>query len=63
MRGFHFTSVGIALKVIEKQKLKVSQLDDLNDPFELYAMELSNKKHRKAFLKFKERIASRSLDN
>lgn len=59
MRAFHFTSADIALKILEKQQLKVSQFNDLNDPFELYAMELSNKQHRALFLKFKKRLAAK----
>ncbi len=60
MRVFHFLSNMYALETIEKQRIKVSRLDDLNDPFELYALELSNKKHRQAFRAWKKDIAKKT---
>jgi len=59
MRAYHFLSARYALAAIEKQRLKVSRFDDLNDPFELYAAELQNPKHRIAFRKFKKEMAKR----
>ncbi|KAB2310430.1 DUF2971 domain-containing protein [Betaproteobacteria bacterium SCN2] len=59
MRAYHFLSARYALAAIEKQRLKVSRFDDLNDPFELYAAELKNPKHRIAFRKFKKEMAKR----
>ena len=60
MRAFHFLSTKYALETIEKQRIKVSRLDDLNDPFELYALELSNKKHRQAFRAWKKDVAQKT---
>lgn len=59
MRVFHFLAAKYALDVIGKQRLKVSRFDDLNDPFELYAAELSDTRHRAAFRRFKKEMASR----
>jgi hypothetical protein len=46
MRAFHFQSVDHGLEAIKNQRLKVTTIDNLNDPFELFAFGLSNKKHR-----------------
>lgn len=60
MKAFHFLSTKYALETIEKLRIKVSRLDDLNDPFELYALELSNKKHRQAFRAWKKDVAQKT---
>lgn len=57
MRLFHFMSNEHALDVIATQRLKVSLLDDLNDPFELNAVELPNGKFRKEIRNFKSTMA------
>ncbi len=59
MRAFHFLSTNHALDVLKNQRVKVSRFDDLNDPFELYAAELSDKRHRAAFRRFKKEMAQR----
>jgi len=59
MRIFHLLSAQHALDNIAKSRLKISRLDELNDPFELCAAELSNPKHRLAFRQFKETMAKR----
>jgi hypothetical protein len=57
MRAFHFLSCKHALAAIEQQRIKVSRLDDLNDPFELYAMQLKGKGHRRTFKAWKNHMA------
>jgi hypothetical protein len=57
MKVFHFLPANYALDAIENQRLKASQLDDLNDPFELYAVELSDSKRRAEFRSFKRDMA------
>ena len=59
MRLFHFISEEHVLKVIADQRLKVSMLNDLNDPFELNAVELSNKQFRKEYKAVKHEMSER----
>lgn len=49
MRVYYFASEQFALSNIINERIKISLLDDLNDPFELLGMEMSNKEFRKAF--------------
>ncbi len=48
MRLYHLTSANYALSNIALCQLKIARLDDLNDPFELLAAELSDREFRKA---------------
>ena len=57
MRLFHFISEEHALEVVATQSLKVSLLDDLNDPFELNAVELHDMQFRKRITEFKSTMA------
>jgi hypothetical protein len=57
MRVFHFISDKYALDVIANQRIKVSRFDDLNDPFELHALDLSDKQKREEFKVFKHHVA------
>jgi Protein of unknown function (DUF2971) len=59
MRLFHFISEEHALDVIRNQRLKVSQLHDLNDPFELTAVELSDREFRNEYKMFKREMAEK----
>jgi hypothetical protein len=59
MRAYHFLIVRHALDDIAKRRLKISLYDDLNDPFELYAAELSDQRLRLAYRKFKETTTKR----
>lgn len=42
MELYHFTSEKYGLEAIGKQRLKASTLDNLNDPFELFAIDTSS---------------------
>jgi hypothetical protein len=42
MELYHFINERYGLECIEKQRLKASSLDNLNDPFELFAIDLSS---------------------
>jgi len=53
MRVYHFLSADHALEDISKRRIKIAQFQDLNDPFELLAPNLSNKFMRKGFREFK----------
>jgi hypothetical protein len=48
-RLYHFTSAKHALTDIRNRKLKIAQLDDLNDPFEFRSVNLCNRVHAMAF--------------
>jgi hypothetical protein len=48
-RLYHFTSSKHAFYDIQNRKLKIAQLDDLNDPFELRSVNLCNWRHALAF--------------
>jgi hypothetical protein len=46
MRVYKFLSAHFGLKSLKEKRLKISTLDDLNDPFELIPYNLSNHKQR-----------------
>lgn len=56
MKLYHFLSEKWALEALEKQFIKVSKYDDLNDPFELLAMSLEDKVSRTVMLENKRKI-------
>ena len=56
MRAYHFICAKYGLEDIKHKRLKISRLEDLNDPFELLSLELSEKPLRDAFLKVKEQL-------
>lgn len=45
-----------AIANIESQRIKVSRISDLNDPFELIAANLSERKHRRSLRGFREKL-------
>ncbi len=48
-RLYHFTKAKHAFDDLRNQRLKIAQLDDLNDPFELKSVNLCNPVHAQAF--------------
>jgi hypothetical protein len=56
MRVYYLTGAQFALSNIALRRIKISRFSDLNDPFELLAVDLSNKVHRAAFRKTKEQL-------
>jgi hypothetical protein len=48
MRLFHFINLEYGLDDIRRRRLKISLIPDLNDPFELLSIELSNRDLRQA---------------
>ena len=58
MERFHFISEKHGLDDIRERRLKISQIQDLNDPFELLPVELSNPEHRRVLHGFKEQFSS-----
>lgn len=59
MRVFHFLKKEYALLALEKHRLKVALIDELNDPFELLAADLSNGVERSRFLDWKNEISKK----
>lgn len=53
MRVYHLLSERYALDDLKHRRLKVSRLEDMNDPFELLGVTLKKKEHRDALRGFK----------
>ena len=49
MRVYYYTAEEFALSNIANERIKISLLDELNDPFEFFGVDLSDKEFRKAF--------------
>ena len=59
MKLYHFLSQKWGLEAIQRQRIKVSKFSDFNDPFELAAMSLENKKDREFVFANKEKLNSK----
>jgi len=59
MIAYHFISEKYALEAVAKQRLKLSLINDLNDPFELLAADFLDRESRKEAIRFKEDMASK----
>src|SRR5690242_12659557 len=57
MRVYKFLDSHFALKSLTEKRLKISTLDDLNDPFDLIPYDLSDKKHRFALRMTRSAVA------
>ena len=57
MRVYYFTNEEFGLSNIINERLKISLLDDLNDPFEFLGVDVSDKAFRKAFKAGREEAA------
>jgi Protein of unknown function (DUF2971) len=58
MRAYKFLSQEYGLKSLQKKRLKLSRLNDLNDPFELVPYDLTDPKIRKAAVDTKEQLGN-----
>jgi hypothetical protein len=56
MRVYHFLQKRWALDDIERRRIKISELDQLNDPFELWCVSLSDKRLRTPLQEFKGKM-------
>jgi len=56
-RAYHFVSLTYGLDDLRRRRLKISRLDDLNDPFELWAIAQSDRRLRQAMRTTKEQMA------
>lgn len=57
MRLYHFLKAEHALDDLQRRRLKISSLDDLNDPFELLGADLGDKAMRRAFQETRTELA------
>jgi hypothetical protein len=57
MRVYYFTDEEFALSNIINERIKVSLLDDLNDPYEFLSVDLSDKDFRKSFKSGRDQAA------
>jgi len=56
MRAYHFLSATHALDDIERQRLKISEIDQLNDPFELWCVSQPTRGLRDALRAYKKEM-------
>ena len=59
MRVYHFLPACHALDDLKKRRLKIAQFQDLNDPFELFAADLSDAKYRPHFREWRSEMAQK----
>ena len=59
MRVFHFINAEYGLENLRKRRLKIATLMELNDPFELFGVNLVNEAMRHAFRVMKEELATK----
>ena len=50
MRVYKFLNAEFGLRVLRERRLKIAEINDLNDPFELIPFDLSDPRLRRAFL-------------
>lgn len=58
-RLYHFTAAHFALDDIRHTRLKIAQISDLNDPFELRCMDTSAPHMREAYDGWREQVSAR----
>ena len=58
MRLYHFTKKDFGLLILRDKRIKISRINELNDPFELMGVDLSNDYDRQAINFLKEEISS-----
>ncbi len=56
MRVYYFTNAQSAISNVALRRIKISRFEDLNDPFELLAVNLGNGKHRAVFRSAKDAL-------
>ena len=57
MRVYKFLDEEFGLKTLREKRLKISTLDDLNDPFELLPYNLKDKNQRRALQNTRKELA------
>lgn len=59
IRAYHFVAEQYALDDLRRRRLKIARFDELNDPFELWAIAQPDKRLRRAFRRTKEAMSRR----
>lgn len=59
MRVYHFLPTVHALEDIQKRRIRISEIDQLNDPFELWCVSQEDKEIRLALRKYKKDMSKR----
>jgi hypothetical protein len=59
MQVFHFLNASYGLDDIRRRRLKVATLNELNDPFELFGVNLRDEALRRALTELKDRAAKK----
>jgi hypothetical protein len=59
IRAYHFLPSHHALDDLRRRRLKIARIDDLNDPFDLWAVAQPNHKLRSAIRKTKDQLAQK----
>jgi len=57
MRVFHFVNEEFGLEDLRRHRLKIATLHELNDPFELFGVNLADESLRRAFRVMKDELA------
>jgi hypothetical protein len=57
MHFYHFVNANHGIENLQRRRLKIAELHDLNDPFELFGVEMSNERVRNAFEQMKIELA------
>src|SRR3954453_9362265 len=57
MRAYHLVNEQFGMDDLVKKRLKIATLKDLNDPFELFAVSLTDSAVRRAFRKMKDELS------
>lgn len=57
MRVYHFINEEFGLKVLREKRLKISRINELNDPFEFFSVEMTNPEFKKSMKAAKEEVA------
>ena len=58
MLAYKFLDATFGLKSLAEKRLKISTLDDLNDPFELLPFEMADRNWRLALRKTRDQLAT-----
>jgi len=59
MRVYHFLPLVHALDDIERKRIKISEIDQLNDPFELWCVSQDDRELRVALRRYKQEMSRR----
>lgn len=57
MRLYHLAPTQFALSAIALRRLKVARINELNDPFEILAVNLADRTHRNIFRFLKDELS------